>query len=116
MKTILEEEKILATIRSIGSDTFTVLDFIQAFKELYRADWRMLKERFGEFGEKRRYTVTTYFSNRLDLYSQKPQSLLKPFARYSENRWRDYRKATEGELKHFGGRWIAVFRKKPETK
>ena len=61
--------------------SFTVLDFIQVFKALYAKDWKRLKERFGQFGEKRRYTVSTYLSNRLDLYSQKSHSLLRPFVR-----------------------------------
>jgi len=47
-----------------------------------------LVERFGLFGSKRRYTVATYFSNRL-VYSQKPYSILAPFTRYKEGKFRD---------------------------
>jgi len=73
-----------------------------------------LVERFGLFGEKRRYTVATYFSNRLDIYSQKPESLLYTFTRYSKVSC----KTTESELKKnrekFGGSWVAVSRKKTQ--
>ena len=112
MKTLLEEEKIEETIKRILQSSFIVLDFIGVFKELYPEDWERLVERFGQFGEKRRYTVTTYLSNRLDLYSQKPHSILLPFTRYSEGKFKDYRKVTKEEQKHFGSPWIAVFKKK----
>lgn len=111
MKPLLDEEKIKETIKRILQDSFTVLDFIQAFRVIYPEDWKRLVERFGQFGQKRRYTVTTYLSNRLDLYSQKTDSLLQPFIRYSEGRFKDYRKPTKEEQKHFGGTWIAVFLK-----
>jgi len=112
MKTLLEEEKIEETVKRIQRDSFTVLDFIEVFKVFYPKDWKELVECFGLFGKKRRYTATTYFSNRLDIYSQKPQSLLQPFTRYSKGRFKDYRKPTEEERRKFGGSWIAVFRKK----
>jgi len=112
MKTLLEEEKIEETIKRIPQSSFTVLDFIEVFKELYPEDWKGLVERFGQFGEKRRYTVTTYLSNRLDLYSRKPYSLLLPFTRYREGKFKDYRKVTKEEQKRFGSPWIAVFKKK----
>jgi len=112
MKTLLKEEKIEETIKRIPQSSFTVLDFIQVFKALYLEDWKRLVERFGQLGEKRRYTVTTYLSNRLDIYSQKPHSLLQPLTRYSEGKFKDYRKTTKEERKHFGSSWIAVFRKK----
>jgi hypothetical protein len=115
MKTLLEEKKIEETIKRISQSSFTVLDFIDVFKELYPQDWKRLVKRFGQFGEKRRYTVTTYLSNRLDLYSRKPYSLLLPFTRYSEGKFKDYRKVTKEERKHFGSPWIAVFKKKEEV-
>lgn len=71
-KTLLEEEKIEGTIRAITNDAFTVLDFMAAFKRKYPVDWEKLVEKFGQFGSSRRYKVTTYLSNRLDVYSQKP--------------------------------------------
>lgn len=114
MKMLLQEEKIEETIKRLPQSSFTVLDFIEVFKELYPQDWKRLVERFGQFGEKRRYTVTTYLSNRLDLYSRKPYSLLLPFTRYSEGKFKDYRKVTKEEQKHFGSPWIAVFKKKVE--
>ena len=112
MKQLLEEEKIIQTIRSMRQSSFTVLDFIQTFKQLYPKEWKQLVERFGQFGQKRRYTVTTYLSNRLDFYSEKSEPLLIPFTRYSQAKFRDYRRPTEEERKDFGGSWIAVFKKK----
>jgi hypothetical protein len=79
MKALLEEDKIERTIKGIEQNSFTVIEFIDIFKVLYPKDWKRLVKRFGQFGQKRRYTVTTYLSNRLDLYSQKPHSLLVPF-------------------------------------
>lgn len=72
----------------------------------------MLIERFGLSGSKRRYTITTYFSNRLDIYSHARNSLLLPFTRYKEAKFKSYRKTTDEEKKVFGSPWIAVYRKK----
>ena len=109
MGALLEEEKLAETIRRIPTSSFTVLDFIEVFKGLYPEDWERLVKRFGQLGERRRYTVTTYLSNRLDLYSRKPGSLLLPFTRWSEGRFKDYRRTTAEERKRFGSPWIAVF-------
>ena len=111
-KTLLEEKKVEQTIGSVTKDSFTVLDFVEIFKEKYPIDWKNLVKRFGQFGSKRRYTVTTYFSNRLDVYSQKPGSLLEPFTRYKQAKFKDYRRTTPEEREVFGSLWIAVFRKK----
>jgi len=59
--------------------------------------------------------VTTYLSNRLDLYSRKPYSLLVTFTRYSEGKFKDYRRTTKEERKYFGSPWIAVFKKKEQN-
>jgi hypothetical protein len=56
-KILLEEDKIVATIGQIPSRSFTVLDFSTVFKTLYPADWQRLIARFGQLGEKRRYTI-----------------------------------------------------------
>jgi hypothetical protein len=101
-KTLLEENKIEETIRNVTNDSFTVLDFMVTFKEKYPVDWKNLVQRFGQFGSKRRYTVTTYFSNRLDVYSQKLGSLLEPFTRYKQAKFKDYRKTTPKEREVFG--------------
>ena len=111
-KTLLEEDKIAATIRQIPSRSFTVLDFSEVLKMLYPADWQRLVARFGQLGEKRRYTVTTYLSNRLDVYSQKSDSLLQPFMRYNAARCKDYRRPAAEERRRFGSLWIAAFKKK----
>lgn len=112
-KTIVEEEKIEKTIKDIPRESFTVLDFVDVFKGMYPKDWKRLVGRLGFFGSKRRYTVTTYLSNRLDTYSQKPYSILVPFTRYKESK-KDYRKTTKEEKKIFGSPWIAVYKKKRE--
>ena len=72
-------------------------------------------ERFGLFGRKRRYTVAMYFLNRLDVYSQKPYSILASFTRYKEGKFRDCRRTTAEENKVFGSPWIAVYKKKPKS-
>ena len=114
-KTIIEEKKIEQTIKNIPKDWFTVLDFKEVFRRNYPEEWKRLVERFGLSGSKRRYTVTTYFSNRLDVYSQKPYSILAPFTRYKEGKFKDYRRTTEEERKVFGSPWIAVYKKKPKS-
>lgn len=114
-KTIIEEKKIEETIENIPKDSFTMVDFTEVFRRIYPEEWKRLVERFGLFGSKRRYTVTTYFSNRLDVYSQKQNSILAPFTRYKEGEFRDYRRTTEEEGKVFGSPWIAVYRKKPKN-
>lgn len=111
-KTLIEESKIEETIMKISAPSFTVLDFMEVFKVLYPGEWRLLVESYGLFGEKRRYTAATYLSNRLDVYSQKPNSLLVRFTRYREDKFKDRRRTTHEERKAFGSPWIAVFRKK----
>jgi hypothetical protein len=109
---LLEEAKIRSAIEKVRRNSFTVLDFADILNRLYPGNWRRLVKRFGQFGEKRRYTVTTYLANRLDVYSQKPGSLLKPLTHYSEGKMKDRRRTTREEQKHFGSPWIAIFTKR----
>ncbi len=88
---------------------------MQVFREIYPEDWKLLVDKFGLFGSKRRYTVSTYLSNRLDVYSRKTCSLLVPLTRYKEGKFKDYRKTTVEERSVFGSPWIAVFKKRPEN-
>jgi len=111
-KPLIQEKKIEDTIKCIAGDSFTVLDFMKGMQSTYPKEWKNLVKRFGLFGSKRRYTVTTYLSNRLDVYSQKPNSILVPLVRYREGKFKDYRKTTEQERKVFGSPWIAVYKKK----
>jgi hypothetical protein len=111
-RTPVDEHEIVETIRRIPLVSFTVLDFSRVFELLHPDAWKCLKERFGQTGEKRRCTVNTYLSNRLDVYSQKSDSLLQPFTRYSQAGFKDYRKVTEEKQQQFGGTRIAVFKKK----
>ncbi len=108
MTTLVDEQDIEETIRQISLESFTVLDFFHMFERLHPDAWKRLVERFGQFGEKRRYTVNTYFSNRLDIYSQKPDSPLQPFRRYTQAQLKDYRRATDEEQKHFGSARIPL--------
>jgi len=94
-KPLLEEASIEETIGRIPQGAFTVLDFIEVFEGLYPQDWKRLVQRFGRFGEKRRYTVNTYLSNRLDLYSCKACSPPLRFTRYREDRSKDFTKTTK---------------------
>ncbi len=110
-KTIVEEKKIQETIKAISKDSFTILDFVEVFRDKHPEDWKKLVERFGLFGSKRRYTVTTYLSNRLYAYSHKPYSLLFPFTKFTESR-DNYRRTTKEEKKVFGSPWIAVYKKR----
>jgi hypothetical protein len=75
----------------------------------------MLVHWFGLFGTKKRYTVSTHLPNRLDVYWQKLYSILVPFTRYKENKFKDHQKATREEKGVFGSSLIAVFKKKPVT-
>jgi hypothetical protein len=111
-KTLIEKEKVEEIVGAVTNDSFTVLDFVGIFKEKYHVDWKNLVKRFGQFGSKRRYTLTTYFSNRLDVYSQKHGSLLEPFTRHKQAKFKDYGRTVPEERKVFGSLWIAVFRKK----
>jgi hypothetical protein len=110
-KTIVDESQIEETIKNIPKDSFTVLDFIEAFRKVYPEDWGRLVGRLGLFGSKRRYTVATYFSNRPDVCSQKTHSILLPFIRYKEGKFKDYRRTTEDEKEVFGSPWTAMYRK-----
>jgi hypothetical protein len=62
---LLGEEKIIEMIRKLPQNSFTILEFMETFKKLFPDEWKRLVERFGLFGEKKRYTVATYLANRL---------------------------------------------------
>lgn len=111
-KAIFEEVKIVEAIQKLPKSSFTILDFMATFKQLHPDQWRRLVERFGLFGEKRRYMVATYLANRLYSYSHKPKSRLAPFQKYKGGGKGDYRKATAEERKRFGSPWIAIYQKR----
>jgi membrane-bound lytic murein transglycosylase MltF len=110
-RTLIEEGKLAQTIDRLRGNSFTVLDFMVTFKGLFPDEWEALVERFGMFGEKRRYTVATYLANRLYAYSHKSESCLIPFRKYASAIRGDYRRATKEERKVFGSPWIAIYRK-----
>ena len=109
---LLNRETIESTISSMRRQEFTVLDFGDALKRKRPAVWDELEGRFGQFGEKRRYTVSTYLSNRLEEYSRDPAGLLEEHPHYREDRDKGYRRPTEAEKKRFGSPWIAVYRRR----
>jgi len=113
-KVNIEENKIKNVIDNIPTGSFTVLDFMKTLRLTCPEDYETLVKRFGTFGMKRRYTVTRYLSNRLDLYPRNPHSILVPFTRYKQGKFTDYRITTEEERKIFGSQWTAVYKKKPK--
>lgn len=113
---LLSREEIESTIRSFRKRQFTVLDFADALRHRYPELWRGLVGRFGEFGEKRRYTVSTYLSNRLEEYSRTGDGLLEPHPHYAEGRQKGYRRPTAEERARFGSPWIAVYRRNPSRR
>jgi len=115
MKPLLDEKVIAAVVERIPKSTFTVLEFMDYLADVNPQVWNSLLERYGTFGEGRRYTTATYLSNRLVTYSQKEGSLLHPFRGWQKGRVPpspDYRRPTAQEKKRFGSPWIAVFRKR----
>jgi len=102
----------METIEKLPESSFTILDFMNTCKELFPDQWQKLVERFGLFGEKKRYTVATYLANRLYVYSHKPQSCLEPFRKYGKAEKGDYRRTTKEEKKIFGSAWIAIYRRR----
>lgn len=44
-KPLLEKEKIVETVRSVPQGSFTILDFMEAFRSLYPEDWTRLVQR-----------------------------------------------------------------------
>ncbi len=109
---LLDRGTIETTIKSMRKREFTVLDFGDALGKKHRVVWSRLVARFGQFGEKRRYTVSTYLSNRLEEYSRGGAGLLEKHPHYGEDRERGYRRPTEDEKARFGSPWIAVYRRR----
>ncbi len=111
---LLSRDEIESTIRSLRRRAFTVLDFGDALKCCHPDLWAGLVSRFGEFGEKRRYTVSTYLSNRLEEYSRRDDGLLERHPHYGEDRDEGYRRPTSEERRRFGSPWIAVYKRSSE--
>ncbi len=115
MKPLLEEKAIAAVVERIPKSAFTVLEFMKHLEDFHPQVWNSLLERYGIFGQGRRYTAATYLSNRLVAYSQKEEALFHPFRGWQRGRVPpspDYRRPTAEEKKRFGSPWIAVFRKR----
>lgn len=93
----IEEEAIEEIIKKIQKGSFTILDFMGKFNDLFPEKWEKLVKKYSQYGSKKRYTSVTYLSNRLYSYSQKPDSILRPFKKYRKGGKGDYRKPTEEE-------------------
>lgn len=107
---------LITAIEKLTKSSFSVLDFTATFRRVFPDEWEQLVERFGLFGEKKRYTVSTYIANRLYAYSHKPGSYLKPFRKYARGGKGDYRRATKEEMVRFGSAWMAVYRRVEKRK
>ena len=55
-KTIVDVSQVEETIKNIPIDSFTVLDFIEAFRKVYPEDWGRLVESLG-FSEAKEDTL-----------------------------------------------------------
>jgi hypothetical protein len=64
-------------------DSFTGLDFMKTLRSIYPEVWEKLVKRFRLFWSKRRYTLATHLSNRLDMCSHKSYSILVAFTNYN---------------------------------
>jgi hypothetical protein len=95
-------------------DAFTILDFAEAFKCFWSAEWRELVETYGLYGSGTRYSALTYLSNKLSSYSRrKEHGLLEPTpVGWKPREGRFLRRVTPEERKHFGSQWIVVFRRR----
>ena len=62
-------EQVEAVVRQMPG-AFTILDFVEAFREQFPDHWQQLVKRYGLYGSGTRYSALTYLSNRLSAYSR----------------------------------------------
>ncbi len=103
-------DQLEAVLRRMA-ESFTVLDFCQAFEETFPNLWQQLVEHYGLYGSGTRYSVLTYLSNRLSSYSRrKTPGLLEPTPKgWKPVEGRYLRHSTADERQHFGSPWIVVY-------
>ncbi len=106
-------EQVEAVVRQMP-EAFTILDFVEVFRQQFPELWQQLVERYGLYGSGTRYSALTYLSNRLSAYSKrKVPGLLEPMpVGWKPEEGRYLRRATPEERKHFGSPWIAVYRRR----
>jgi len=94
----------LETIICQMPESFTILDFVEAFREQFPDLWQQLVARYGLYGSGTRYSVLTYLSNRLSAYSKrKTPGLLEPMpVGWKPEEGRYLRRTTPEERKRFG--------------
>jgi hypothetical protein len=92
-------------------DSFTVLDFRQAFEETFPHLWQQLVQRYELYGSGTRYSALTYLSNRLSSYSRRKRpGLLEPTPKgWKPEESRHLRHSTAEERQHFGSPLIVVY-------
>ncbi len=95
-------------------NAFTVLEYVEVFRDLYPQVWRHLEERYGLYGSGTRYSALTYLSNRLSSYSRRKEpNLLEPTpVGWKPEESRYLRRTTAEERQRFGSHWIVVFRRR----
>jgi hypothetical protein len=115
-KPLISTEQIETVIRGMP-EGFTTLDFVGVFKKQFPVLWRQLAKRYGLHGSGTRYSVLTYLSNRLSVYSRrKSPGLLEPTPTgWNPQAGRFLRRTTSTERKRFGSPWIVVFRRRKHT-
>jgi hypothetical protein len=103
-------EEVETVIRQMPH-AFTILDFVEVFRELLPDLWQQLVDRYGLYGSGTRYSALTYLSNRLSSYSKrKTPGLLEPMPiGWKPEVGRYQRRTTPEERQHFGSPWIAVY-------
>ena len=111
----ISDVQLEGTIREMPA-AFTILDYVDAFEQLYPQGWQQLVERYGLYGSGTRYSALTYLSNRLSSYSRrKNPNLLKPTPKgWKPEESPDLRRTTPEERQHFGSPWIVIFHRMPE--
>jgi hypothetical protein len=106
-------EQIEAVIHQMP-ESFTILDFVDAFQEQFPSLWEQLVQRYGLYGSGTRYSALTYLSNRLSAYSRrKTRGLLEP----TPVGWKPeesgfLRRTRREERARFGSPWIVVFQRR----
>lgn len=103
------------TIAAIPTKSFTIIDFIRAFNDLFPEAWDQLVIAFGLKGDgtRRGYTATVYLGNRLWMMTKKPGSPLLPMVPWQKGgvETPGQRRATPAERAMGAEGIIRVFRK-----
>ena len=109
-------EQIETVIRGMP-EGFTILDFVDVFKKQFPDPWRKLVKRYGLYGSGTRYSVLTYFSNRLSVYSRRKRpGLLEPTPTgWNPQASRFLRRTSKEERRRFGSPWMVVFRRREDA-